>query len=90
MKELHINIIGIVAGICTTMSFFPQLTKILKTKHVRDISLKMYIILSTGIFLWLIYGFLSESFPIILANTMSLTLCLIIVTKKISYDKKDS
>lgn len=85
MKEFHIGIIGVIAGICTTVSFIPQIIKILKTKHVRDISLYMFVILTFGIFLWLIYGILLGKFPIILANSTSFALCLFIIMCKFIY-----
>ena len=85
MQQLHIGIIGIIAGICTTISFIPQIIKILKTRHVRDISLYMFVILTAGIFLWLVYGIFLRQFPIILANSVSLILCLFILAAKVMY-----
>ncbi len=85
MQQLHIGIIGIIAGICTTISFIPQIIKILKTRHVRDISLYMFAILTAGIFLWLVYGIFLRQFPIILANSVSLILCLFILAAKVMY-----
>ncbi|MFH1847572.1 MAG: SemiSWEET transporter [Candidatus Omnitrophota bacterium] len=84
MDELYINIIGIIAGICTTVSFVPQMLKILQTGKTRDISLYMYVVLTIGIFLWMLYGILLKSVPIIAANSVSLVLCAAIVYKKVS------
>lgn len=84
---MYIHMIGIVAGVCTSMSFIPQIAKILKTKHVRDISLQMYIVLTTGIFLWLVYGILIKAFPVILANSVAFLLCVWIVTMKLVYSR---
>ncbi len=86
MNDFHIGTIGIIAGICTSVSFIPQIIKILKTGHVRDISLCMYLVLSLGIALWLVYGLLIREFPLILANSVSIILCLFIVVKKIMGD----
>ena len=88
MNDLHIGIIGIMAGICTTFSFVPQIIKILKTKHVRDISLQMFIILTTGIFLWLVYGIYLGEMPIIVANIVGFILCIFIIGMKIRYKDK--
>ena len=90
MLDIHVTIIGLIAGICTTVSFAPQLVKIVKTKKVRDISLYMYIILTTGIFLWLIYGICLKKHPIILANSISFLMCLFIVIAKIVYGKENN
>ncbi|MBD3296244.1 MAG: hypothetical protein GF392_02615 [Candidatus Omnitrophica bacterium] len=85
MQDHHIGAIGLIAGFCTTVSFVPQLIKIVATKKVRDISLHMYAVLATGIFLWLVYGILIGEFPVILANAVSFVLCAIILAYKILY-----
>ena len=51
-------IIGLVAGILTTLAFLLQLTKTWKSKSAKDMSLVMLITVTTGVFLWLIYGVL--------------------------------
>ena len=84
---MYIHLIGVIAGVCTTASFVPQILKILKTRHVRDISLQMYIVLTTGIFLWLVYGILIRAFPVILANGVAFLLCTWIVVMKIVYGR---
>jgi MtN3 and saliva related transmembrane protein len=68
------NTIGLIAGVFTTGSILPQLIKILKSRHTRDISLLMYIFLTLGVLLWLIYGLIINELPIILANGASLLL----------------
>ena len=88
MEKFHIGIIGMIAGACTTVSFVPQIIKIFRTKHVRDISLMMYVVLTTGIFLWLVYGLLIEEFPIILANGVAFVLCLSVIIMKLAYKGK--
>ena len=89
MNEIHVHLIGIIAGICTTTSFVPQIVKIFRTKHARDISMQMFVILTTGIFLWLVYGILLKSFPIVLANTISFLLCLFVIIAKIKYRDRE-
>ncbi|PIR38755.1 MAG: hypothetical protein COV35_05550 [Alphaproteobacteria bacterium CG11_big_fil_rev_8_21_14_0_20_39_49] len=68
------DIIGIIAATCTTGSFIPQVIKIFKTRNTRDLSLSMYVLFTVGVSMWLIYGFMINSIPVILAN--SVTLCL--------------
>ncbi len=67
-----ITILGIVAGTLTTASFLPQVVKAYRSKHTKDVSLFMFILLFVGLCLWLIYGFMRSDLPIILANTISL------------------
>lgn len=88
MEREHIGIIGLVAGALTTVSFIPQIIKIARTKHVKDLSLYMYLILFTGVLLWLVYGFLIGETPIIAANMITLVLCGYVIVTKIIYDCK--
>ncbi len=89
MLNIHIDLIGIVAGMCTTIAFLPQIMQILKSKHARDISFLMYAVFTTGVFLWLVYGILLKRIPIILANGVTLAFCLIVIAIKIKYDYID-
>jgi len=77
--------IGFIAAICTSVAFVPQALKIYKSKTVRDISLPMWLIFSFGVFLWLIYGILILSLPIIIANVVTLLLSLFILFFKVKY-----
>ena len=79
---------GMVAGICTTISFLPQVLKIWKTKSVNDISLLMFLIFTFGVANWLIYGLIIKEIPIILANTLTLILCLLILIGILKFKKK--
>jgi MtN3 and saliva related transmembrane protein len=78
-----ITIIGLLAATCTTIAFLPQVIKTVKTKETKDISLLMYIILTTGILLWVVYGLLTMDLPIILANSITFVLALIVLMLKI-------
>jgi len=79
------TILGLIAGTCTTAAFLPQLVKIWKTKSTRDISLLMYVVICTGILLWLIYGVIIDSVPVILANAATLVIAAMILILKIRY-----
>jgi MtN3 and saliva related transmembrane protein len=69
-----IDLIGSIAATLTTLSFIPQVWRIVKTRHTHDISLVMYIAFTSGVALWLAYGILLGSWPIIIAN--GITVCL--------------
>jgi MtN3 and saliva related transmembrane protein len=81
----YIEILGFVAAIITTSGFIPQVYKIWKEKSTEAISLNMYLLLTLGLLLWLIYGINIESLPVILANGITLLLVLSIVFLKIKY-----
>ena len=80
------NLIGFIAGICTTVSFIPQAVKIYRTKKTSDISLGMFILMSTGVALWIAYGFLINSAPVIIANAVTLMLAAYILVMKVKLE----
>lgn len=80
------NVIGLLAGALTTSSFFPQLIKVWKTKSVKDVSLWMFIMLCTGLLLWIVYGFLIHSLPVIITNAVTFVPAWSILVLKLKYD----
>ncbi|WCL47876.1 SemiSWEET transporter [Leptospira sp. GIMC2001] len=78
------HFIGYFAAILTTVSFLPQVLRVVVTKRTRDISRNMYLVLSVGVFLWLVYGFLKSDLPIILANSITLLFTITILVFKIT------
>ena len=81
--------IGNTAAVCTTVSFVPQLIRVWRRKSADDISLIMFLLFSTGVALWLVYGLLIGSFPIAAANTVTLALALAILVLKLIYDRRN-
>ncbi|WP_424359480.1 SemiSWEET family sugar transporter [Methanocella sp. MCL-LM] len=78
-------ILGLFAGALTTGSTIPQIHKILKTKSAVDISTLFFLFMGCGMLLWLIYGILRSDLIIILWNSLSLSLCFIILGLKKVY-----
>ena len=66
------TLIGFVAAFCTTVSYVPQVRKCWKTHSTGDLSLKMILLLASGISLWVVYGFMKADMVIIGANVVSL------------------
>jgi MtN3 and saliva related transmembrane protein len=83
-----VNAIGLIAAVCTTISFVPQLIRIWRLRSAREISLTMFLVYSLGVFLWLFYGILIHSVPVILANAVSLVLSLAMLALKFRFDRK--
>ena len=77
--------IGSAAAILTTTAFIPQAWKVWRTRHTADISMSMYILFTLGVALWLTYGILLESWPIIIANCITLLLAGIVLVMKIIF-----
>lgn len=79
------DLLGLVAGTLTTAAFVPQVVKILRTRSTDDISLGMFALFNAGLVLWLGYGFLIDSVPIIVTNLITLVLALTILFLKLRY-----
>jgi MtN3 and saliva related transmembrane protein len=77
------TVVGGVAAFCTTVSYFPQLKKCWQTGHAGDLSLKMFLILTAGIALWVGYGLLRGDAVITIANSISLLLLIGILYFKV-------
>jgi MtN3 and saliva related transmembrane protein len=80
-----ITAIGLLAGALTTVAFLPQVIKTWKTKSTRDVSLGMFVMFCTGVFLWIIYGALIGDLPIVAANIVTLSLASTILFFKLKY-----
>lgn len=78
-------IIGLIAASLTSFAGLPQLLKILKTKHTKDLSLEMYTMMFIGVLLWLVYGILKKDLALILANLVSGIIVGLIWVLKIKY-----
>jgi len=90
MELLNIEAIGLIAGCMTTSAFVPQVVKTYGTRSVKDISLRMYIFLCSGISLWIIYGIITETIAVIVANIASLMLTTAILVMKMVYKQSNS
>ena len=79
------TLIGLMAAICTTGSFLPQVIRAWRTRSTRDVSAWMFILLVTGNSLWLVYGTLIGDLPLVIANLVTLGLVGIILALKLRY-----
>lgn len=76
------SMVGYLAAFCTTVAFVPQVLRILRTRDTHSISIGMYAIFTFGVFLWLVYGVLTDDLPIILANAVTFSLASVILILK--------
>lgn len=81
----HTTIIGSVAAFFTTIAYIPQAIKVHKTKHTRDLSIWMLGILTSGIFLWTLYGFFMRDRILIFANGISCVISTYILLMKVKH-----
>jgi len=79
------DLIGYGAAILTTAAFVPQALKSWNSRDLSGVSLSMYSLFTLGVALWLLYGILLQSWPIILANLITLILASVVLMLKISH-----
>lgn len=77
--------IGLMAGVLTTLSFLPQVRQTWRTKSTKDISLPMFLSFCTGVLLWLVYGVMIHSLPVMLANGVTFVLSGAILIMKLKW-----
>lgn len=81
----HTELIGYLAAALTTFAFVPQVIHTWRLRSAHGISLGMYALFTSGVALWLVYGLLLGAWPLIVANAVTLTLALAILSLKIRY-----
>lgn len=77
--------IGLFGSTLTTVALFPQVTKLWKSKSVKDLSLLTYICMTIGTFLWVIYGIMLKQPPIYIANIITFLLSACVLFLKIKH-----
>ena len=82
---ISVDLVGGLAGAFTTIAFIPQVVKTWRSGSAQDISLFMFVLFSTGVLLWLIYGIAIQSVPVIAANSITLLLAVSILILKVRY-----
>lgn len=74
MSDTLLNVVGTAAGVCSMISFVPQIVKIVREKDASAVSLRMYMVTVTGFVLWTTYGVLLKSWPVAVSNAVCLGL----------------
>ena len=84
-----IEVIGIVAGICTSSAVIPQLVTTIKKKKASEVSTLMFVVLLTGNALWVYYGIDKKDVPIIATNIFTICLNVVMLFLKFKYKDND-
>jgi MtN3 and saliva related transmembrane protein len=82
---MSIQLIGLLAGACTTIAFLPQVIKTWQSRSAKDLSLSMFSIFCLGVTLWLIYGILMNDIPVMIANGLTLVLASTLLYFKLRF-----
>lgn len=77
--------LGLLAAALTTAANVPQVLKAWRTRETRDLSLKMTLILASGLALWVVYGILQSDSVIVVANAAGLLLALSLTLLKLRF-----
>ena len=80
--------LGFLAATLTTISFSPQVWMVWRRRSGAGISAGMYCIFTLGVALWLAYGVMIASTPVIIANGITLLLAMSILAMKWTFDRK--
>lgn len=67
----NIELLGLVAGFVSTISFFPQVLKVWKTRSTKGLSLGMYILYLLGLILWGVYAWLIDSLSLLITELVT-------------------
>ncbi|MBQ3834739.1 MAG: SemiSWEET transporter, partial [Elusimicrobia bacterium] len=62
VEKIIIDFLGYIAATITTIAFLPQIIKTVKTKSAKDVSMGMFVLFTTGVFLWIVYGILTKTY----------------------------
>jgi MtN3 and saliva related transmembrane protein len=79
------NLVGYVAAALTTVAFVPQALKSWQTRDLSGVSLPMYSLFTAGVAMWFVYGVMLGSWPIIIANAITIILASVVLTLKLMH-----
>ena len=83
-----LDLLGLVATCFTTSSFVPQVWRTWKTRDVSGISLPTYVIITVGLALWVVYGWLRGDMPLMVANAVMVVLTGAITVMKLRFEQR--
>ena len=84
---IAVELLGYIAGTLTTIALVPEIYRTWRKKEARDLSFYWLGCLGIGCGIWIIYGALIGSYPVIIANVVSVILCCVQITLAVKYDK---
>ncbi|NBP65663.1 MAG: hypothetical protein EBU66_13510, partial [Bacteroidetes bacterium] len=71
-----VQYVGLIGGSIVTLGGLPQIVKMIKTKETKDLSYIMLIMWIIGLIMSDIYAFNIHQLPIMITNTLSLSLSI--------------
>ena len=83
-----IELIGLVAGFLGILAWIPQIYKIWIQKKADGISVLTFLIITTALVLWLVYGILINSLSLIVSNIFTLIMILSVLIGALKIQSK--
>jgi len=80
-----IEALGLFGAFLSSVTFIPQVYKTWQTRHVKDLSLTMMMIVVTSTVVWLVYGIYLLLWPVIICNAIMFVLSSLLVYFKLSF-----
>lgn len=84
--QTAIELMGYLAGLCTTAAFIPQVIMVWRQRSAQGVSLGMYLSFCFGVFLWLCYGLIIGAWPVAINNAFTLLLAASVLVMKWRFD----
>jgi MtN3 and saliva related transmembrane protein len=82
---MNLDILGYIGATLTTAAFAPQAIRSIRTRDTTGMSLWMYVMFTIGVAFWLAYGIATHSWPMIVANAVTLPLAGSILVLKLRH-----
>ena len=83
-----VDLLGTAAATLTTGCFVPQVVRLWRTRNAEGISLVTFTAFALGVALWFAYGVILHSWPIILANAITLVLAFAIIALTLRFRRR--
>lgn len=83
MSASPVDALGYIAAVLTTSSFFPQALKTLRTRDTSGISLGMYLMFTSGVVVWALFGWITGDGPVLVSNLITALPAGLILQRKI-------
>ena len=77
------TIMGLIAGVLTTACWLPQLARSWRTRSTRDFSWLYLVVLTVGVGMWAVYGFLRSDVAVIFTNIVTVCFLLFLLVIKL-------
>lgn len=82
------EVFGSAAAVLSTGAFIPQVLKTWQSKKAEDVSYVLLIAFCSGCFCWIIYGYMTKAYAVLIANMITFSLNLVILAMKFFFERK--